>query len=654
MRHECKTKATTGQVRTAQPSQHDCLGRFFYMPEKLSANVARYSKLPLLTRILTQAARNMSGHIQRAETEVAGCVKLHRLASAFEHRGEKVDWDFIRRSVLRTRPPYADNLPGLIAFVAARSGGVDGPHLKYLQKWHGLTVTSSLRKQLPQGLYLTLSDFPFHYVALAIWQTAYTCPQEYLAFGLCKWISASDVGNLIRASNSPEQHAQVQLAEQALAYLRAKVPVAGFGPLHEESKLVTVFGKTDVAMGRMLLKRQAQSKVKHFSVADVLDYFVKEFTAVFPSKPTSAFVEGLPGYRTETPADPVASSSSEASGGLGLVRVSEEGVVLSGLALLRQRGLDVGTVLTQGTSGTHFRIERVLDATDSSTPESPRVVLQGLGDSKFERRSELVASVLADWRVASAKEVVETQSSWPAQRLCDLTDFKVLRFKGMILASLGALAELLDEKFRVHEAVVIYSKPARKVRAAQDFDKGALVLLPESANVKIAEQPGLRGVPPCGFDAQGAVHVCLEKTDTKDAGHLVLPGYNVTLAPATSDKALAPLWFVTTTPHADKANMTWEWFTIQELIGADHEGSGLLALPPAKRKRAHAKVSPELHDGVLQYNVKFPCLINAVALKEGDELICYKEAPIAKTKQGGAAITVAKLAKAAFEGPARK
>ena len=83
-----------------------------------------------------QAARNVSGHVQRPETEMQGMVRMHQMASCQQTAGKAVDWISIRRAVLRSRPPYAENLDDLVSFLATPSGGTDGKFLLFVQAFY--------------------------------------------------------------------------------------------------------------------------------------------------------------------------------------------------------------------------------------------------------------------------------------------------------------------------------------------------------------------------------------------------------------------------------------------------------------------------------------------------------------------------------------
>jgi hypothetical protein len=78
---------------------------------------------------IIQAAKNVSGHLQRKIHEVQGMQQMHNLASAAQAAKQPVDWGNIKRAVLRSKPPFAESLDSIIQFIAVRSGGLDGHFL---------------------------------------------------------------------------------------------------------------------------------------------------------------------------------------------------------------------------------------------------------------------------------------------------------------------------------------------------------------------------------------------------------------------------------------------------------------------------------------------------------------------------------------------
>ena len=84
---------------------------------------------PEALRII-QAARNVFGHVQRKTSVVQGMKQMHNMASALQSVDRPVDWGEIKRAVLDTQPPFADDIDFLIHFIIGKSGGVDDPLLE--------------------------------------------------------------------------------------------------------------------------------------------------------------------------------------------------------------------------------------------------------------------------------------------------------------------------------------------------------------------------------------------------------------------------------------------------------------------------------------------------------------------------------------------
>jgi hypothetical protein len=105
-----------------------------------------------------QAAGNVSGHVQRKVHEISGLLQMHNLWAACESGGHVPDWSRIKRLVMRTKPPFADDLDDLIAFLSTKSGGEKGQYLPYIAAFHNKYVSSSLRT-MPGSVFAALADF---------------------------------------------------------------------------------------------------------------------------------------------------------------------------------------------------------------------------------------------------------------------------------------------------------------------------------------------------------------------------------------------------------------------------------------------------------------------------------------------------------------
>lgn len=582
----------------------------------------------------------MAGHLQRAESEVSGLVKIFNMASAFMSRGEPVEWNVIRRSILRTRPPYAASLNALIAFAAARSGGPGATFMTYLHKIHGLFVPASKRTSLPMSLYSALADFPHHHLALAFWQAAYTCPEDKVRGGMCLWISGAEVSALVSKSKSAADLEKIAEADRALVHLRQEVVSAGLPSILSHNGLLRVFGKTDVAMARYVLHRQAASKEKHYAVQEVVAFFQSELRNIYPDVSITPFASALPQGARSSAAKldekALVPLQEKASVPLHLHRLTADGELIDGHALLRRAGLDLGAVVREPGGSSIYRIAGV-EAAQGDV--EAKVLLEGLGDNKNSRSTWPVDAFLKAWVPASERDVHEKHPAWPASSVHASAEFQALRVKASVLSSLGALSELVRHRCCVEERISIYVKPTRKVVAEAHLPAGSLVLLPETLSMKLAPREHPLTL---GYSADGALEVKMTKTVAGTARDDPLSSQAAFLTPATADKALAAFWFVGTTPEASAANLSWAWYGVQDLAGVEFEEGFPPQLPPPKRVRTTGKTAPDLHDGVIEQVISFPVLVNSQPIEKGTELLCFRPAQ-AKVRKAAAPITVTAL-----------
>ena len=173
--------------------------------------------------------------------------------------GRVPDWGAIKRAVLRSRPAFAEDIEYLICFLATRSGGVEGIFLKEFLAFHSTFVKASQR-MLPGSVYGAAAEFPWHNLAHAFCKVAFTCPQTKLSNGRCNWVNKSDFTKL-RATTDAAVRLNLEAGEKILSVAREDLPLTGIKePIAKDSRLVEVFTKLDINMGRLLLDKQEGSK----------------------------------------------------------------------------------------------------------------------------------------------------------------------------------------------------------------------------------------------------------------------------------------------------------------------------------------------------------------------------------------------------------
>lgn len=166
----------------------------------LKWKVLRWRVRILYPRVLhvLQAARNVSGHVQRKINEMQGLSQMHKLAASCQKAGRPTDWLKIKRAVLRTRPPFVESMDSLVAFVIAKAGGSDGKYLRYLVAFHRQFVNPSIRESVPAPVWSGLAEMKHQYLAIALLEMTLTCPSEYVRGGSCQWLTLAEVSGLTK------------------------------------------------------------------------------------------------------------------------------------------------------------------------------------------------------------------------------------------------------------------------------------------------------------------------------------------------------------------------------------------------------------------------------------------------------------------------
>jgi hypothetical protein len=195
-----------------------------------------------------QGAGNVAGHVQRKVHEVSGLCQMHQMWAASQAEGKEANWCHIKRAILRSRPPFAEDLDCFIAFLSSKSGGVKGDFLKFLAAYHNQFVTASLRT-MPGQVFSALADFPHVYLAHALLATGYLCPKEKVEYKTCRWVKPGDIAAL--AKSDP---VRLRAADNILAVARDTLQASQPGKKIWESNVsVAVLTKLDSNMGRFLL-----------------------------------------------------------------------------------------------------------------------------------------------------------------------------------------------------------------------------------------------------------------------------------------------------------------------------------------------------------------------------------------------------------------
>jgi hypothetical protein len=651
-----------------------------------------------------QRARNVPSTTFRQESEMQGLMRLHTLSARAQSQGLPPPFKEIKSNMLRSKPPFADSLDEMIAFVVARAGGPEGKFLKYLNAFHRSHVDSR-RTSLPAALYLALADAKEHYLALAVFQAAWQCPDDQVHSGVCRGFSASDVLSMHKSaerlrSADLQRRELIAQAEHACMSARLLLKDAGIVDDWDSARLCKCLARFDISLVRYLFNRQGGAKNKFRSISDVGQLLKTDLAAAFPDARVEVY-DAIFGKETAAAASgPPEASGPQQAGLLFLHAVDEQGAVVEPIALLRSKGFDIGFHAGSKADPATETLYLIHEIASSQSPV--RVVLQDAKASDLVRKVDL-PEFLEKWEVRDAKQQTELHKAWPEKRPTSTLAFRTLARRSSICSALAHAAWKIE--CDVGDRVHIVTKPARKVTAACDVPAFGLVLLPETLTVKSR----LRNDDATEMPA-GALEVRMLPADDTCEHYLL---------PCAGSDMVAPLWLVNTTEEQMEANLAWTTVQVQVLTGHDFVGpmkpmfetlgkaaplknevSGQAAPPTteasgqaapltakakADAKKAQREASKaqkeadkeqkdatkeqkssgkgkgkqqppvadvaEVHEGeemtATELVILLPALVNVKALCAGDELRVYKAPGPKRSKGPAASIAVSALAKRA-------
>jgi hypothetical protein len=97
------------------------------------------------------------------------------------------------------------------------------------------------------------------------------------------------------------------------------------------------------------------------------------------------------------------------------------------------------------------------------------------------------------------------------------------------------------------------------------------------------------------------------------------------LMPCVGDSNVSPLWCVTGTDDDRVANMVWQKMVVQHLSGVDYVGDAV--------RLAKSRKETQEMDLTREAVIHIPVMVNSKALKDGQELIVFKENKPVKSKE---------------------
>ena len=460
----------------------------------------------------------------------------------------------------------------------------------------------------------------------------------------CRWITAGDVGLVAKGLNEPDG-SKARAGEMVLADARARLREAGRKKLLESNDLVKVFGRFDVYVARYILDKQESTQPRVFQkLQDICKAFVAELLEVkgagfepedwadFGEKTQAGLVprEGeqaqvskklMKAQALHAKATAGTSSKADKKASLPLAEINAEGEVETPIWMIRQKGFDLGSVITYPTTNAAPSVRGTYVITDTNALDS-KVHLKALGGTEERLVSAKDLLNLAEPGKAGEVEVVHPR--WPSGRCLEQRSVQQTLWAALGQCALHSLSASLTNS--VSDQCEMLLKPQRCVRLKVDVAPGALALLPEG---KVMFYPKEKAAAQL---KSGAVELKLGGNKTSgpsgEEGMVAVPLHG-------GMESAAPWWFVSITREASDANVELVTYRVNQCGACDPMG------PNASMPRTGLAAEEALTTWV---NV--PVLVNRMALAAGTVLKRF--VPKAQDEpKDPKAITVSQVAKRA-------
>ncbi len=289
----------------------------------------------------------------------------------------------------------------------------------------------------------------------------------------------------------------------------------------------------------------------------------------------------------------------------------EEGVSVDGVAVLRKRGLNIGSTVVRKGANLLLTIADVSRDSAVAHPATGFVVhLAGAQDGITSTIKVPMSVFLETYEAKSSAEVAQRHEGWPAKEPKASALYHIHTAKCQLSYALALCGG------REAPDIFIETKPSRTVKVVRTAAKGSLMLVPET--LKISHASASEDMP------HNAVAIDIKPR------HELIADVRFYLSPTFTDDFVCPAWAVKTVSDAAKANVEWTQVEVSSVT---------VCAWPEQRTRIVEKSGGTWKS--LECKATIPVLTNTTAIDAGQELLLFQA--LAPKKQKAAPITAASL-----------
>jgi len=267
-------------------------------------------------------------------------------------------------------------------------------------------------------------------------------------------------------------------------------------------------GRLFVQMGRFLLKKQESNAIVHESVDGVAATFVLDVAESFKQVTREPVANFWPNVQQVLDHQEQKKTNQVDPQALNLYKLDASGALADTRALLRTEGLDHGACVaarnhdflwrieastTEDASGDNVTLKHIVVIAPWPGQEerktTPLLGTKGSGSDEASRNVQL-HEFLQNFEARNPKDIPRRLPAAAKGAFFQSEAGLTLRAKAQICSALANVALQIHEQHNPGDLVDIWLKPRRKVTALGPLEKGAIVLAPDTPNVKVDRLAG--------------------------------------------------------------------------------------------------------------------------------------------------------------------
>ena len=626
--------------------------------------------------IILIAAYNVYGSVQQKTSEVQGLMQMHRLSKQMHDCGKIPDWKHIKGAILKSEPPFAEDIDFLAEFVIGKAG--DNNDVTYLQCFvasHRQFVAA--KKRIPGEVYGALADFSLVNMAWAVCLTAYCGPPSARAKGhVCDYVSATAVRALekkvLAAQATTEKCSYIadlsamravvetgktaaacEASEVILLQVKRRLKAAGLPEKPEtNNRLNKCLTWLSEALARFVLGKDQREGREVSHLHGCAWHFLEDVKKEFPDVKVQVLTATWPTSKAKAAGPQKQASTASASAApveQHLYAMDKFGVVVDPIAKLRAHSWDIGTVVGVKSEPDSIYTIAAVEANQvvRLEPCFPLAV------SAFSETKMLhIDLLLLQMVIKKTADVKIQHPCWKAVRPID-TDIELSYERAFATWAVAKISKYCERAFHdVFDQVDCLSKPKQMAIAKAECPVGQLIIAPRATKILSCLTAKLGEVT-----QDTRAQVTLIDTVHKD--------HTFYAHPWIDQKHAAAFWFVEATDDPSKANMSYAMGSYDLAGGAEltaPEGITIVCGPANAEaagsaasklvgKQAPVKVVNPPEDAH-NHIVRVRTLVNHKVLMQGDVLKVFDKGVQRGEKRPGnaaAPISVAKVMRKRWE-----